>query len=55
MSRRAMAFSVPCHDGDEWTCLGCERVQCNRCDGIGGDEHLCWECANQEDPEEGAA
>lgn len=43
-----------CHEGEEWTCAGCLRRQCRRCDGIAGDEVLCWSCANTEDPESAA-
>lgn len=49
-----MAFGGPCHEGEEWTCGGCERVQCNRCDGIDNRSGLCWSCYSTEDPE-GAA
>jgi hypothetical protein len=48
MSRRVMAYQRPCHEGDEWTCLGCDRVQCNRCDGTAGEELLCWGCFDVE-------
>lgn len=47
-------MQVPCHDDEEWTCVGCERIQCNLCDGIGNGSGLCWACYNDEDPETAA-
>jgi hypothetical protein len=57
MSRRQMPFGVPCHDDEEWTCVGCERIQCHLCDGIPSneDEPLCWACFQTEDPGDDAA
>lgn len=49
MSRRLMPFGGPCHNGEEWTCAGCERIQCQRCDGIDNGSGLCWSCHEQED------
>jgi hypothetical protein len=40
-----------CHPDSMWTCLGCESDLCSYCDGIPGDETLCWTCINEEDPE----
>ncbi len=38
-----------CHPDSMWTCLGCESRLCERCDGIAGDQTMCWECVNVED------
>lgn len=42
---------VTCHPYRDmgWTCLGCEAVLCRYCDGIPGEEILCWTCNNAED------
>lgn len=49
-----MALDNFCHPDSEWTCLGCESRLCRWCDGIPGDDFLCWTCINQEDPETAA-
>lgn len=42
-----------CHPDSMWDCLGldCGARLCAWCDGIPGDETLCWTCINQDDPE----
>lgn len=50
-----MPFGVPCHDGEEWVCEGCQRIQCRLCDGIPNEEEvLCWACFTTEPPGDAA-